>query len=266
MAKILCVFAGIMLLKILTLILLQGVLTSRALVKSEITPGDLRDSQLSDTTEAKSRQKRCTCYSYKDKECVYYCHLDIIWINTPERTVPYGMSSYRGLQRSRRAARGRPSEREEPSTPRCVCVVTDGDPECRDFCLSSSLQTLPIRSLHRVPGLGWQFDPCPSSALLLGWMDPSLSLWPRPSAFGIWPPQVHTVKGRTLEFTSADIPQHHNSWKQVRSGRVIFKNSPAVLMQIPGGFSPLFLPESSLTISFTLLMSSLIRSALCIHT
>ncbi|CAL8383548.1 unnamed protein product [Boreogadus saida] len=34
------------------------------------------------------RAKRCTCYSYKDKECVYYCHLDIIWINTPESIVP----------------------------------------------------------------------------------------------------------------------------------------------------------------------------------
>ena len=32
----------------------------------------------------KKRAKRCTCYTYKDKECVYYCHLDIIWINTPE--------------------------------------------------------------------------------------------------------------------------------------------------------------------------------------
>nr|6IGK_B Chain B, Endothelin-3 [Homo sapiens] len=21
----------------------------------------------------------CTCFTYKDKECVYYCHLDIIW-------------------------------------------------------------------------------------------------------------------------------------------------------------------------------------------
>ncbi|KAL7860149.1 hypothetical protein SRHO_G00152960 [Serrasalmus rhombeus] len=30
------------------------------------------------------RPRRCTCFSYKDKECVYYCHLDIIWINTPE--------------------------------------------------------------------------------------------------------------------------------------------------------------------------------------
>lgn len=32
----------------------------------------------------RKRAKRCTCYTYKDKECVYYCHLDIIWINTPE--------------------------------------------------------------------------------------------------------------------------------------------------------------------------------------
>ncbi|GAB0197458.1 cAMP-dependent protein kinase inhibitor alpha [Grus japonensis] len=31
------------------------------------------------------RARRCTCYTYKDKECVYYCHLDIIWINTPDK-------------------------------------------------------------------------------------------------------------------------------------------------------------------------------------
>uniref|UniRef100_S4RYQ2 Endothelin 1 n=1 Tax=Petromyzon marinus TaxID=7757 RepID=S4RYQ2_PETMA len=30
------------------------------------------------------RQKRCSCSSYMDKECIYFCHLDIIWINTPE--------------------------------------------------------------------------------------------------------------------------------------------------------------------------------------
>uniref|UniRef100_A0A8C5A2E8 Endothelin-3 n=1 Tax=Gadus morhua TaxID=8049 RepID=A0A8C5A2E8_GADMO len=51
------------------------------------------------------RAKRCTCYSYKDKECVYYCHLDIIWINTPERLVPYGMSGSQGPRRLRRSAR-----------------------------------------------------------------------------------------------------------------------------------------------------------------
>lgn len=75
--------------------LFQGVL-SNALVKSEVNPGGQPDShgvsgsrraasfQLYEAKEAKSRPKRCTCYSYKDKECVYYCHLDIIWINTPE--------------------------------------------------------------------------------------------------------------------------------------------------------------------------------------
>ncbi|CAK6951250.1 endothelin-3b [Scomber scombrus] len=78
-------------------------------------PADL----LSEATEAKSRSKRCTCYSYKDKECVYYCHLDIIWINTPERTVPYGMSSYRGPQRIRRAIGGRSAEHEGAKIQRC---------------------------------------------------------------------------------------------------------------------------------------------------
>ncbi|XP_059508629.1 endothelin-3-like isoform X2 [Stegostoma tigrinum] len=35
----------------------------------------------------RARVKRCTCYSYKDKECVYYCHLDVIWMNTPEKKI-----------------------------------------------------------------------------------------------------------------------------------------------------------------------------------
>uniref|UniRef100_A0A8C4IN74 Endothelin-3 n=1 Tax=Dicentrarchus labrax TaxID=13489 RepID=A0A8C4IN74_DICLA len=95
--------------------------------------------QLSEAMEAKSRPKRCTCYSYKDKECVYYCHLDIIWINTPERTVPYGMSSYRGPQRIRRAVGEQGTEQEEAKTPRCICAVLDTDTECLDFCLSRSV-------------------------------------------------------------------------------------------------------------------------------
>ncbi|ETE61352.1 Endothelin-3, partial [Ophiophagus hannah] len=41
---------------------------------------------VADLGEVHHRAKRCTCYTYKDKECVYYCHLDIIWINTPEIT------------------------------------------------------------------------------------------------------------------------------------------------------------------------------------
>lgn len=29
------------------------------------------------------RAKRCSCNSWLDKECIYFCHLDIIWVNTP---------------------------------------------------------------------------------------------------------------------------------------------------------------------------------------
>ncbi|KAL2090757.1 hypothetical protein ACEWY4_013020 [Coilia grayii] len=84
-----------------------------------------------DLSGPRRRAKRCTCYTYKDKECVYYCHLDIIWINTPERTVPYGMSSYRGSQRVRRSTVN--SGMTEMSSPRCLCAQQQ-DSECRNFC------------------------------------------------------------------------------------------------------------------------------------
>ncbi|KAL4655883.1 endothelin-3-like [Arapaima gigas] len=84
---------------------------------------------------ARRRARRCTCYTYKDKECVYYCHLDIIWINTPERTVPYGMSSYRGPQRVRRSAVGRASGHRGARPPRCSCAARS-DLECGRFCTS----------------------------------------------------------------------------------------------------------------------------------
>ncbi|XP_068194887.1 endothelin-3b [Antennarius striatus] len=164
MSRILYVIVKIMLFKILTLILFQGVID--ALVMSEVSPTRLPESRrvsssrastgswLSDGTEPKFRSKRCTCYSYKDKECVYYCHLDIIWINTPERTVPYGMSSYRGPQRVKRNPGKQAAECEEEQTQRCVCAILDTDTECHDFCQSRPLQALPIRTRHRVRGLG----------------------------------------------------------------------------------------------------------------
>ncbi|CAL8336644.1 unnamed protein product [Lota lota] len=80
------------------------------------------------------RAKRCTCYTYKDKECVYYCHLDIIWINTPEHTVPYGMSGYQGPQRLRRSARTERGRRgAEPQ--RCECAW-QSDGACGRFCVN----------------------------------------------------------------------------------------------------------------------------------
>ncbi|XP_023693367.1 endothelin-3 isoform X2 [Paramormyrops kingsleyae] len=86
-----------------------------------------------EASKPRRRQRRCTCYTYKDKECVYYCHLDIIWINTPERTVPYGMSSYRSPQRMRRSPGGPPTDPRAAWFPRCACT-SQSDPECGRFC------------------------------------------------------------------------------------------------------------------------------------
>ncbi|XP_075757233.1 endothelin-3 isoform X2 [Pelodiscus sinensis] len=81
------------------------------------------------------RAKRCTCHTYKDKECVYYCHLDIIWINTPERTVPYGLSNYRGSFRGKRST-GQlcgSTESLDWSLSRCSCLDVH-DKQCMLFC------------------------------------------------------------------------------------------------------------------------------------
>lgn len=48
------------------------------------SPGSPGQEQVAEGAPEHHRSRRCTCFTYKDKECVYYCHLDIIWINTPE--------------------------------------------------------------------------------------------------------------------------------------------------------------------------------------
>ncbi|XP_074066472.1 endothelin-3 [Macrotis lagotis] len=101
--------------------------------------GQPKESRQASVGEGESpgrkREKRCTCYTYKDKECVYYCHLDIIWINTPERTVPYGLSNYKGNFRDKRSAdhirRSLPSFKG--SLNRCSCTKQDDD-ACIHFC------------------------------------------------------------------------------------------------------------------------------------
>ncbi|XP_040014612.1 endothelin-3 [Xiphias gladius] len=95
--------------------------------------GEVKLCSACDPPGAGRRAKRCTCYTYKDKECVYYCHLDIIWINTPEHTVPYDMSSYQGSLRIRRSA-GTERRRRGKEAQRCVCKLqTDSD--CSSFCM-----------------------------------------------------------------------------------------------------------------------------------
>ncbi|KAM8946431.1 endothelin-3 [Pelodytes ibericus] len=86
-----------------------------------------------DSGGAHRRARRCTCYTYKDKECVYYCHLDIIWINTPERTVPYGLSNYRGKRSVETNHVGL-----QPLS-RCSCEDA-GDEHCATFCSRRSSQ------------------------------------------------------------------------------------------------------------------------------
>ncbi|KAM9248753.1 endothelin-3 [Dugong dugon] len=91
--------------------------------------------QVADRGRGHHRARRCTCFTYKDKECVYYCHLDIIWINTPERTVPYGLSNYWGTFRGRRSADPSTGSPRPPAQThlRCTCVER-GDKACMHFC------------------------------------------------------------------------------------------------------------------------------------
>ncbi|XP_047204149.1 endothelin-3 [Girardinichthys multiradiatus] len=96
--------------------------------------GEAKSCSACDPLTARRRSKRCTCYSYKDKECVYYCHLDIIWINTPEHTVPYGMSSYPGSLRMKRSVETEWRRRSGAATRRCACKLQT-DSECSSFCM-----------------------------------------------------------------------------------------------------------------------------------
>ncbi|KAK2921385.1 endothelin-2 [Channa argus] len=69
------------------------------------------------------RTKRCSCNSWDDKECIYFCHLDIIWVNTPSKLLPYGL--------------GNPSSRRRRSAGRCECL-NPADKTCSTFCHKSS--------------------------------------------------------------------------------------------------------------------------------
>ncbi|XP_053430145.1 endothelin-3 [Nycticebus coucang] len=111
----------------------------------EQAPSQARDQEAEKGSEH-HRSRRCTCFTYKDKECVYYCHLDIIWINTPEQTVPYGLSNYRGSFRDKRSVglswgSWQPSEQTHM---RCECVGRE-DKACIHFCT----QTLDASSSSR---------------------------------------------------------------------------------------------------------------------
>ncbi|XP_053190559.1 endothelin-1 [Scomber japonicus] len=96
------------------------------------------------------RTKRCSCATFLDKECVYFCHLDIIWVNTPERVVSYGLGN---APRTRRAV----SDSMATSTgPRCRCL-RENDSTCTNFCLLENplrYETSPDTVIHSAEGDG----------------------------------------------------------------------------------------------------------------
>ncbi|NXH07982.1 EDN1 protein, partial [Loxia leucoptera] len=96
------------------------------------------------------RARRCSCSSLMDEECVYFCHLDIIWINTPEKTVPYGLG---GPSRPRRSLKDTvPEMLAEPSS-RCRCA-NQKDKKCLNFCQAGkdlwAQSTVEKASRHRI--------------------------------------------------------------------------------------------------------------------
>ncbi|CAL8323922.1 unnamed protein product [Merluccius merluccius] len=66
------------------------------------------------------------------------------------RIVPYGMSSYRGLQRLKRAAGAAsrdPGEEEEGgAAQRCICTGLKSDHQCRNFCQSKQSGAPEVRA------------------------------------------------------------------------------------------------------------------------
>ncbi|XP_022620618.1 endothelin-1-like [Seriola dumerili] len=83
-----------------------------------VTSPTVEDGPLVQLTHtAHRREKRCSCENQKDKECIFFCHIGIVWVNTPSHVVPYGFGSLR-LRRD---------------LGRCICTDTQ-DTECVSFC------------------------------------------------------------------------------------------------------------------------------------
>ncbi|XP_060740226.1 endothelin-1 [Tachysurus vachellii] len=79
------------------------------------------------------REKRCSCENLKDRECVYFCHIGIVWVNTPSQVIPYGVGFLQ--MRLRRHLE------------RCFCT-DNRDTKCVKFC-SHSGENTSLRSSAR---------------------------------------------------------------------------------------------------------------------
>ncbi|XP_052391872.1 endothelin-1 [Carassius gibelio] len=85
----------------------------------------IRSPSLKATPQIHHRERRCSCENLKDKECVYFCHIGIVWVDTPSQVIPYGVGSLQ--MRVRR------------DVVRCHCT-DKRDKKCLQFCSYLDLQ------------------------------------------------------------------------------------------------------------------------------
>ncbi|XP_058612808.1 endothelin-2 [Onychostoma macrolepis] len=84
-----------------------------------------RSPSVNATPQTHRRERRCSCENLKDKECVYFCHIGIVWVDTPSQVIPYGVGSLQ--MRLRR------------DVERCQCT-DKRDKKCVRFCSYLDLQ------------------------------------------------------------------------------------------------------------------------------
>ncbi|XP_042188665.1 endothelin-2 [Callorhinchus milii] len=99
---------------------------------AETLPGERHSHQEGPVlaVTGRRRERRCSCTNMQDTECVYFCHVGIVWVNTPGQVVPYGL--------------GTPVGRRKRELSRCLCAKLR-DPKCHRFCLTTVRGQRPVR-------------------------------------------------------------------------------------------------------------------------
>ncbi|NXC40720.1 EDN2 protein, partial [Penelope pileata] len=141
------------------------------------------------------RTKRCSCNSWLDKECIYFCHLDIIWVNTPGHTAPYGLGS--------------PPRRRKRALGRCECSHSR-DSVCASFCQEKPRH---LQSL-RLPASSRASAKAPQSSDMKA---PQHSLLRALRHLAASSPRLRTQQHRSQQSAQpAALPWKKNVWKKKR--------------------------------------------------
>ncbi|XP_006891670.1 PREDICTED: endothelin-1 [Elephantulus edwardii] len=105
-----------------------------AVLGAELSTATEKEGDIPETSTSwrPRRSKRCSCSSLRDKECVYFCHLDVIWINTAGPLVPYGLGAL-FRRRPKRSLKDFFHTEAKDSSNRCQCT-SQRDKKCWSFC------------------------------------------------------------------------------------------------------------------------------------